>query len=80
MEYFTDNEIACTEEANAIKLAKILLNEGHVVLLSKEEDLTIVNFEYSEYSDRNDVVFMNREMFEHQLFEGADNNNEEVEE
>ena len=43
---------------------EMLLNEHYVVMLSKEENLTILNFEYSHNSDRNDVVFQNKEEYE----------------
>lgn len=60
------NEIAVRNKNIALELAKLLVDEEYVVMLSKEECLYIINFEYSEYSDRNDVVFMNREEFDSQ--------------
>ena len=65
----TNNEIAIHSKENAIKIAEILLEENYVVMLSMEEDLYIINFEYSQYSDRNDVVFMDRETFEQEYIE-----------
>lgn len=65
----TNNEIAIHSKENAIKIAEILLEENYVVMLSREEDLYIINFEYSQYSDRNDVVFMDRETFEQEYIE-----------
>jgi hypothetical protein len=62
------NEIAVSDKESAMKIANILVDEEYCVMLSREEDLYIINFEYSEYSDRNNVVFMNREDFE-QKFE-----------
>ncbi len=62
------NEIAVSDKEAAMKIANILVDEEYCVMLSKEEDLYIINFEYSEFSDRNNVVFMNREDFE-QKFE-----------
>lgn len=58
------NEIAFHNKENALKVAEILVEEDNCVLLSKEEDLYIINFEYSQYSDRNNVVFMDREEFD----------------
>ena len=65
----TNNEIAIHSKENAIKIAEILLEEDYVIMLSREEDLYIINFEYSQYSDRNDVVFMDRETFEQEYIE-----------
>lgn len=62
------NEIAVSDKEAAMKIANILVDEEYCVMLSREEDLYIIDFEYSEFSDRNNVVFMNREDFE-QKFE-----------
>ena len=48
----------------------MLLDEDYVVLLSYEEQLLIVNYEWSEHkADRNDVVFMSQYEFEKEFFE-----------
>ena len=57
------NEMAFYNRDNAMKVAQILLEEKYIVMLSKEEDLTIVNFEFSWDCDRNDVVFMNKDEY-----------------
>ena len=62
------NELAFANEDGAMTVARILMNEDYVVMLSKEENLTIVNFEYSQYSDRNGVVFMSRDEYKEELF------------
>ena len=63
------NEIAVSDKESAMKIANILVDEEYCVMLSREEeDLYIIDFEYSEFSDRNNVIFMNREDFE-QKFE-----------
>ena len=62
------NEIAVSDKESAMKIANILVDEEYCVMLSREEDLYIIDFEYSEFSDRNNVVFMNREDFK-QKFE-----------
>lgn len=62
------SEIAVQSKESALKIVDILVDEEYCVMLSREEDLYIINFEYSEFSDRNNVVFMNREDFE-QKFE-----------
>jgi hypothetical protein len=42
-----------------------MLTAGHyVVMLSREEQLWIVNYQYSDTCSRNDVVFMSREDFD----------------
>jgi hypothetical protein len=59
-----ENQIAFKNEQSALKMAQLLINENYVVMLSKEEELTIVNFEWVISSDRNDVIFITRENFE----------------
>lgn len=63
------NEIAVSDKEAAMKIANILVDEEYCVMLSREEDLYIIDFEYSEFSDRNNVVFMNREDFEQKFKE-----------
>ena len=59
-----NNELAFKNYEKGLLVAKALLDEHYVVLLSYEENLLIINWEYSPESNRNDVVFMNREEFE----------------
>lgn len=60
-----EGEIPVNDFDDAITIAKILMKNGNVVMLSKEEDLTIINFMWSQGdSDRNDVVFMDRYDFD----------------
>lgn len=70
------NEIAVQDKESALEIVKILIEEEYCVLLSKEESLYIINYEYSEYSDRNNVIFMNREVFEDKYIEIEENNND----
>lgn len=63
------NEIAIHNKENAFKIAEILIEEDYCVLLSKEEDLYIINYEYAPYSDRNCVVFMDKEEFDSKYYE-----------
>ena len=58
---FTNLEAAC-------EVAKLLLDECYVVMLSREEEFYVLNFEYSENCDRNDVIFMSIEDFEERCF------------
>lgn len=57
------NELVFTTREVAIEVAKILLDENYVVMLSNEEELTILNYEWSEWGDRNDVVFMSKDAY-----------------
>lgn len=62
-------EIAIQDKESALEIVKILVEEEYCVLLSKEESLYIINYEYSEHSDRNNVIFMDRETFEDKYIE-----------
>ena len=69
--YIPNQEIACKHYANALTLAELLLDEGYVVMISKEENLFIVNYIWSERdADRNDVAFVRRDELEEVLFNG----------
>jgi len=57
-------EIAFKDEKSAMEVAAALLKQDYVVMLSREEQLYIVNFEWSERADRNGIIFMSREEFE----------------
>lgn len=63
-----ENEIAIRNKEAAMRVISYLIEEEYCVMLSREEDLYIIDFEYSKYSNRNNVVFMSREGFE-QKFE-----------
>ena len=69
MKYITDNEIAITNKETALKIAELLLSEEYCVMMSREEDLYIINYEWSRYSDRNEMIFLSREKFENELSE-----------
>ena len=69
MRYLTDNEIAVKSFANAETLAELLLDEGYVVMISREEKLYIVNYLWSPgNADRNDVCFMDMGEMEEMIF------------
>ena len=58
------NEIAFETAEAAFETVRQMLTDGHyVVMLSREEQLWIVNYEYSDTCSRNDMVFMNKEEF-----------------
>ena len=66
------NEIALHDKETALKIANILVDEEYVVMISREEDLYIINYLYAQYSDRNDVVFMDREEFDTDYYKITD--------
>lgn len=60
----TNNELAFETPEAAFETVRQMLTEGHyVVMLSREEQLWIVNYEYSDLCNRNDMVFMSYEDF-----------------
>lgn len=69
----SDHEIALSNREDALKVASCLLNQGYVVMLSSEEQLTIINYIWrSDCGDRNDIVFMGRDTFEEHFCSIAD--------
>lgn len=54
------HELIFKNHDNGFKVAKMLLDEGNVVMLSYEEEFLVLNWEWCEcgYADRNEVVFM----------------------
>ena len=68
MDKMFQHQLSFYNHERGISVAKELLDEHYVVLLSYEEDLLIVNYEWSSNSDRNDVVFMRRDEFEEEFF------------
>lgn len=71
------DEIAIHDKNTALQIANLLVDEEYCVMISREEDLYIINYIYSEYSDRNNVVFMNREEFDTDYYQriAEDNDN-----
>ena len=64
------NEIAFETAEAAFETVRQMLTDGHyVVMLSREEQLWIVNYEYSDLNDRNDMVFMPVEEFDERFCE-----------
>ena len=69
MKYITDNEIAVHSAEEAFNLAKTLLNNGYVTMISREENLFIVNYIWSPPdADRNGVCFLDKEIIEEEIF------------
>lgn len=63
------HEIAIKNKEKALEVLSDLVDEEYCVMFSREEDLYIINYEYSEYSDRNNVVFMSKDEFEEKYIE-----------
>lgn len=75
-----ENELAFETAEAAFETVRQMLTNGHyVVMLSREEQLWIVNYEYSDLCDRNDMVFMSREDFEQDYRSAVDLDGEEDE-
>lgn len=66
------DEIALHDKETALKIANILVDEDYVVMISREENLYIVNYLYAQYSDRNYVVFMDRDEFDTDYYKITD--------
>lgn len=66
---YQHHEIAIKNKEKALEALSILVDEEYCVMFSREEDLYIINYEYSEYSDRNNVVFMSKDEFEEKYIE-----------
>ena len=66
--------VAVHDYDQACTLAKILMDNDYVVMLSIEEQLYIVSALWSHgHADRNDVVFMDKYEFEEKYVEVAEN-------
>ena len=62
-----NNEISLKSYDSALLIQKELIDNGYVVMLSREENLWIINYIWDfirDAADRNAVVFMNREDYE----------------
>lgn len=51
-------ELVFASYDDAATVAKILLENEYVVMLSREENFYVINWVWSKHSDRNDVAFM----------------------
>lgn len=65
----TLKELSFYNHEKGMEVAKALLDEHYVVMLSYEEDLLIINVEYSHSANRNDVIFMSKEEFDEKYAE-----------
>ena len=67
-----DYKFIVNDKEVALKLIDLLVDQDYVVMLSREENLYIINYLYSKYSDRNDVVFIDREEFDMNYYQIED--------
>lgn len=58
------NELAFHDVSDAMEVASHLIKNNYVVMLSREENLTILNYVWAPDANRNYVVFGDYEDFE----------------
>lgn len=64
-----ENEIVFKNHNKGLEVAKALLDEDYVVMLSYEEQRLVLDYEFSEHgADRNDMVFMRRDEYEEEVY------------
>lgn len=73
------NEIALDNYEDVNAILPVLVNNGYAVMVTREENLWIVNYIYAcdngcDQADRNNVVLMNKETF----YEILDSNDSEL--
>ena len=67
--YIPKHEVALHSYEDAAAITKILLDNGYVAMISREEQLYIVNYLWSQRgADRNDVAFMDRDVLQDILY------------
>ena len=64
MEYLPQPALAVDKYEDACAIQKVLLENGYVTMMGREESLWTLNWIYSEYADRNDVIFIERGLYE----------------
>lgn len=65
------NEIVFENHNKGLEVAKALLDEDYVVMISYEEQYLVLNYEWSEHgANRNDVVFMRRDEYDEEITGG----------
>lgn len=77
--YITENEIVVKRYESAMAIQKVLLEEGHVVMISREEQFWIVNWIWDpdDRADRNAVIFIDRANYEYEEYMKEKRNEEE---
>ena len=63
--YLEQDALTFRDYESAAKVQKILLEQDFCVMMSREEDLWLLNWVWTETpSDRNEVIFINRSEYE----------------
>ena len=62
--YIPKEEAVFTNYEDAAEVARCLLKNNYCVMLSREEDLWILNYIWSPHADRNDMIFADRGSYE----------------
>lgn len=65
-------ELVVHSLADAEALTEALLANNYICMISREEDLYIVNAVWTHSCDRNDVVFMDAEEFQEEYIERSE--------
>lgn len=70
-DYLTDNYLMFRTYEAASNVAQALVNNGYVVMLSREESLWILNYIWTSLDKphRKDVLFYSREDYEYELYQ-----------
>lgn len=70
-DYLTDNELVLKSYEDAATLQKLLIDNGNVVMVSREESFWIVNWIWDpeDAADRNAVIFISREDYEYEEYQ-----------
>lgn len=69
MDKMYNQQLVFDKMENALMVSEVLVKEGYVVMLSREEQFIVLNYLRTfPDSDRNSVVFMNRDEFEEEFF------------
>lgn len=79
-QYLENDGIALTAFEDAMAVCKALMNSNHAVMITREEDLWIVNWVWCEsgYPNRNDVVFRCRSSVDIEEYEAAQRRRAEI--
>jgi len=69
-EYLTNNYLTFCNYEEASSVALSLLNNGYVIMLSREEGHWVLNYIWTSLDEpnRNDVLFYSREDYEYELY------------
>lgn len=77
MNNLPNNEIAIINWDDASKIIPALLNNDYAVMVTLEEDLFIINYEWANNTDRNYMIFRNRGDYEYERMKEMEKENTE---